>query len=249
MMIHHKGLNYLKSALYPPTNDADTGDDVTLQMAAVHSLLFLAEELGFHWSKPTVNQRGESGSSDAVLGTLDHDVTFVMDDGSHVTGSRSLLSATSTVFTAMLEGSYKESDQTEIPIKHADTKAFQLLIKHLHGCDIQIALETAHIENTFEVLLETLALSDRYMLESLEAEITKYICTKYMCKETLPHIFEVACIHTCNDLIRSCIQFTMARELDYKESSETLKEMFSGSHAAAAFDELRKLISEKLKSA
>ena len=246
MMIQHKGLESLKRVFQ--SSDEDTNSDtgtmyITPQFATVQSLLFLAEELKVHWSKLSAN---EGGSSNTLIAPVDHDVTFVMDDGRHVTGSRTMLSATSTVFAAMLEGAYKESEQTEITIQHGHTEAFQLLIKHLHGCDIQTALESIQTDNPLDMLLEALALSDRYMIEALEAEISKYISAKHMAKETLPNIFEVGCVHTCTDLVKSCFQFALAGDLGYKESSDTLNDMFSGSHVSFAFDALRKLIRDKL---
>ena len=245
-MIQHKGLGSLKPVLQLSDQHSDSDTEtmyVTPQVAAVQSLLFLAEELKVHWSKSPTTE-----SSNDLIAPVDHDVIFVMDDGSHVTGSRTLLSVTSTVFAAMLEGDYKESGQTEITIQHANTQAFQLLVKHLHGCDIQDALESIHTDNALDTLLEALALSDRYMLESLEAEISKYICAKQISKKTLPHIFEVACVYTCNELVKSCLQFSLAGELGYKESSDLLKDMFSGSHIDVTFEALRKLIRDKLSA-
>ena len=247
MMIHHKGLDNLQSALQTANADTNPDDEgfVPLQVAVVQSLLFLAEELKVHWSKSATNL---TANSDVIIRPSDHDVTFVMDDGRQVTGSRTLLSATSSVFTAMLEGAYKESDQTEIVIQHANTEAFQLLIKHLHGCDIQTALDTIHIEDTLDMLLQALALSDRYMLETLETELSRFICAKYMCKETVCRIFEVACVHTCADLVKMCIQFGLAGELGYKDSSDLLKDIFTGTHSSSAFVALQKLIRDKLSS-
>ena len=246
-MIHQKGLDNLKSALQTGSVDCNRDSEgfVPLQVTVVQSLLFLAEELKIHWSKSAANL---SASSDVMIRPSDHDVTFVMDDGCHVTGSRTLLSATSSVFAAMLEGAYKESDQTEIVIQHASTEAFQLLIKHLHGCDIQTALDTIDVDDTLDVLLQALALSDRYMLETLETEISRFICAKYMCKETVCRIFEVACVHTCADVVKMCIQFALADELGYKDSSDLLKDIFTGTHSSAAFAALQQLIRDKLSS-
>ena len=246
-MIHQKGLDNLRAALQTANVESNPDDEgfVPLQVAIVQSLLFLAEELKIHWSKSATNL---SASSDVMTRPSDHDVTFVMDDGHHVTGSRTLLSARSSVFAAMLEGAYKESDQKEIVIQHANTEAFQLLIKHLHGCAIQTALDTIHIEDTLDMLLQALALSDRYMLETLETELSRFICAKYMCKETVCRIFEVACVHTCADLVKMCIQFALAGELSYRDSSELLKDIFTGTHSSSAFVAIQKLIRDKLFS-
>ena len=252
-MINQKGLDNLRSALQTTNVDSNPDDpegDVPLQVAIAQSLLFLAEELDVHWSKSSAAAANQSSArSDVMIRSSDHDVTFVMDDGSHVTGSRTLLGATSSVFAAMLEGAYKESDQTEIVIQHANTEAFQLLVKHLHGSDIQTALDTSPIEeDTLDVLLQALALSDRYMLETLEADISRFICAKYMCKETVGRIFEVACVHSCTELVKMCIQFCLAGELSYKDSTDVLRDVLTGTHSSSAFVALQKLIRDKLSS-
>ncbi len=253
MMIQHKGFEYFKLALHEKGTAAETDSNTQenffcVQTAAVHSLLFLSEELQVHLSKSQANQKAANICSDVLIGASYHDVTFKMDDGRRVTGNRTLLSATSTVFAAMLEGAYKESGQTEIHIQDANTDAFQVLIKHLHGCDIQTALDSCCVEaeNVLDILCEALALSDRYMLESLEEDLSAFICVRHLSKETVVRVFEVACVHTCESLIKACLEFVLSTDAAFTLSCDWLKGMLSGAHATAVFNTLHGLISDKL---
>jgi len=62
----------------------------------------------------------------------DHDLVFLLDDGSQVHASRHVMSLSSDVFAAMLRGSFRESTEAEIRIPAAAPDAFRMMVSWLH---------------------------------------------------------------------------------------------------------------------
>jgi len=62
----------------------------------------------------------------------DHDLVFLLDDGSRVHASRHIMSLSSDVFAAMLRGSFRESTEAEIRIPAAVPDAFRMMVSWLH---------------------------------------------------------------------------------------------------------------------
>ncbi len=238
MMFVHKGFDYISQAL----TNAESANGLLKQ--AIHSLLFLAEELKLDWTgrrHTSTNKNQDNKESSNVIG--EHNVTFLLDDGSHVTGNRETMAANSTVFAAMLQGHYSESGQSEIVIHDVSTEAFQFLVSFLHGSDLSENISSLEPD----ILLETLALSDRYMLESLENKVSKMISAKNISKETLSHVFQTACLHNCAELVKDCVHYTLAKELSYQDSISALCDIFTGPHRSSAIDGLRTLLTENLR--
>jgi len=77
-----------------------------------------------------------SASCDSALHAVaadNHDLVFVLDDGSRVDASRQVMSSSSDVFAAMLGGGFRESTQREVRIPAAASGAFQTMVAWLHG--------------------------------------------------------------------------------------------------------------------
>ena len=89
-----------------------------------------------------------------------------------------ILIKTSSVFNGMLGkkpyGSFIESNKIEIEIHHPDTSfdAFQLFIKYLYGCEIEMNYT---LTNEFDIIYQLLYLSQYYMIDSLTDKLISYI--------------------------------------------------------------------------
>lgn len=108
---------------------------------------------------------------------LDHDVTFVSDDGSEVSACRKRLSDSSGVFGAMFGGSFAESGMGRVPLPGAGSAdVVRLLVHHLYGCRWCGVFEK--VEDVGN-LLDLLALSDRFLLPELNKAVAKEIVNRW----------------------------------------------------------------------
>ncbi len=234
MLVEHKGLNCLLRACAEPACSsgapAAAEGSMTLQNAAAHSLLYLAQELQVEWE-----QREYEHDIDLLaktrIGQEEHDVTFVFDDGTRVTGNREVIVAGSSVFDAMLEGAFQESEEKEISIRDTDPDAFRVLVNHFHNGDLYTSVAASGAvfpAEILDILLQTLALADRYMVRRLETEVKELICAKYMSKATVMRIFEVAVLHRSDGVVRECFLFVLSGQLSLAEASPLLMQMVTG---------------------
>jgi len=63
----------------------------------------------------------------------DGDLVFLLDDGSTVDASRSMMARSSEVFAAMLAGGFREAAEREVRIPAATSGAFRTMVAWLHG--------------------------------------------------------------------------------------------------------------------
>ena len=124
MLLEFRGLSLLLRSLEDPTT--------AVFPATVHSLSYLTVSLGLHFHHRHQQHGGPPQTSGNATSPspcpLPADVTFVMDDGSHVPGWRERLALKSSVFAAMLEGHYSESGQSRVRIPHVRSRAFRVLV-------------------------------------------------------------------------------------------------------------------------
>lgn len=120
MLVEFRGLTLLLRSLEDPTT--------AVFPATVHSLSYLTVSLGLVFHHRHHQQTQPHQTSDDATSRSPADVTFVMDDGSHVPGRRERLALKSSVFAAMLEGHYSESGQSRVRIPHVRSRAFRVLV-------------------------------------------------------------------------------------------------------------------------
>lgn len=120
MLLEFRGLSLLLRSLADPTT--------AVFPATVHSLSYLTVSLGLRVHRRHQQQGWSQQTSDDATSRSPADVTFVMDDGSHVPGWRDRLALKSSVFAAMLEGHYSESGQSHVRIPHVSSRAFRVLV-------------------------------------------------------------------------------------------------------------------------
>lgn len=123
--------------------------------------------------------------------SLDEIVTFELDDLTTVKANRVFLCQNSEVFSAMLMGCFKESEEKCVRLKNVTKPALEYLFTLLHfglnnpRCDIQVFPMAEKLETNLEVLL----LADRFLFEKLKVLLSSAILQFQLNPETADKIY------------------------------------------------------------
>ena len=155
---------------------------------------------------PTKKRRMEVCCSDSVNNsstgcrynetdtTEPYNVILKLDSEEFIKAHRSVLSAFSEVFSAMLSSDYAEAKQPEVIVKDIDYDVLLFLVHYAYGCQRYLPEDTTtdpatlctlfekclpsdHSLANFDFLLDLLVCADRFLLDGL----------KYQCQQLLIH--------------------------------------------------------------
>ena len=239
------------------------GTNKTLQAAALLGLMTLAErlDLRFHMAKTpetsTMKDDLKSETSRAGTGDSHFDVTFVLDSGDKIMAHRVTLVERSPVFTAMLEGWYIESDQTMIALREVSTKAFKVLIAHLHGnpmsCnDIAMLADPVmgkQSDQFLSLLLEVHAAADRFMQDDLKSATTKMLVEECVSLANLQELLFHGLLHNADWLMEQCLAFLLvgSHHMTVSKRTKELVCILQGKHGPAISQVLHSLFKKAMK--
>lgn len=174
----------------------------------------------------------EASDADRSFTAADEDVTFMFDDGSWASAVRSVLVSSSDVFAAMLAGHYSESNASMIRIPHVSPAAFRLLLRaapmdRLPPPDVASCNPLPH-----DLLLELLALADRYLFVGLLHDVSEGIAADLLDAATVAEIFDAATAHNAHWLASECIRFILlSHSLALRVRCTTVAEIIAGQAA------------------
>ncbi|XP_022838097.1 armadillo repeat-containing protein 5 [Spodoptera litura] len=123
--------------------------------------------------------------------SLDEIVTFELDDLTTVKANRVFLCQNSEVFSAMLMGCFKESEEKCVRLKNVTKPALEYLFTLLHfglnnpKSDVQIFPMAEKLETNLEVLL----LADRFLFEKLKGLLSSAILQFQLNPDTADKIY------------------------------------------------------------
>ena len=123
------------------------------------------------------------------------DLNFQMDDGTIISAHKQVMEMASNYFTAMLSYRYLESTQAVIQISDVSPNVFEFALHHIYGCTIASSKQPAEASSSvshcqvlkrnvsqlqtantrLEFLLQLLAFSDRFMLDSLRTVCEQFL--------------------------------------------------------------------------
>ncbi|KAF9421142.1 hypothetical protein HW555_002854 [Spodoptera exigua] len=185
-LIDCSGLNLLFSII------AESKEDI---QDCVTALAKLANNV--HIKDPKVLENRFTGqiyvSYDPILDNLSFDeiVTFELDDLTTVKANRVFLCQNSEVFSAMLMGCFKESEEKCVRLKNVTKPALEYLFTLLHfglnnpKNDVQIFPMAEKLETNLEVLL----LADRFLFEKLKGLLSSAILQFQLNPDTADKIY------------------------------------------------------------
>ncbi|KAM5127432.1 armadillo repeat-containing protein 5 [Mantella aurantiaca] len=147
------------------------------------------------------------------------DLVFVLDGGEELEGSRDLVSRSSEVFHAMLQGGYAESRQREVRVREVPACAFLPLLHYLHGCARHSLCPTlqrlCQVERDQEIsqspLASTLAAAGRFLLPGLQCLLENTVRDSLLNLHSLASVYNFAATHECSRLRRDCCVYLLKR--------------------------------------
>ena len=93
------------------------------------------------------------------------DLILVCDDGTEVSCNKAVICGASSVFAAMLDGSFTESDKARVALPNTSSQSLTCLVHFLYTCSPDTCPQFSNLEA--DTLLELVTLSDKYLLSDL----------------------------------------------------------------------------------
>ena len=173
------------------------------------------------------------------VATGNKDLTFFLDSQETVTAERAVMSASSSVFAAMLEGHFSESSQSQVRIAKVKKVPLELTVAYLHGNHSwlqRLSSETAkqseldqNEASTSSINIDTalmiLELSDRFMLHGLQQKLSDAVCHCLMNSDNVQCIMKFAVMHHERELARQCVCYVLGAKMGYRERVEIGKRL------------------------
>ncbi|XP_070571981.1 armadillo repeat-containing protein 5-like [Ptychodera flava] len=175
------------------------------------------------------------------------DIQFAVADGPKIKANREQIASSSTVFAAMLSGSYVESKQSVVTINEVTHQAFSFIVHHLYGCRLETCAVMQELLDTIEELeLEILALSDRFMLPTLLELLHDVIIVRYFNFLSIVRLYRYCCLYHCGSLQEECLSFILTKETGIMTRVACFKELSQCSENDSAYDKIYSLIERNI---
>ena len=180
-----------------------------------------------------------------VCNDADYVVSFLLDDGISVTSNRATLVKVSSVFAAMLDGSFSERNKSQIPLPHIPSKPFQVLINALHG-DIH-SLESCCHSKSLDILLDILKLCDRFILGDHLQDISNAVFS-LVDTENLHHILLFSLQHNCALLARRCASYLLFADVPLSRRLVWINKLVELASVSEIIDLLRSVFTHHMSA-
>ena len=132
--------------------------------------------------------------------SADLTLVLVCSDGGEVKVHRSILSARSPTFYAMMESDMKEKRSGRIELKDFEKNIVESMVQFIY---------TAKIDEKFEDFVDLMKIGHKYMIKSLVEECSKKIA-RGISKENVLELGVMADTYSVEDLAKSCAEFVVA---------------------------------------
>jgi len=190
-----------------------------------------------------------------VEGVADDDIVLLCDDGSEIACNKEVLCVASHVFSAMLSGSFNESEQTRVPLRHISAQAITCLVHYLYTCDPDTCPEFTNL--SADTLLELVTLSDKYLLTELNLSTCHAIIRhagsprhlSQIYKSALQTNYPVNCAGRSGTLSTSVVNYLLVGTMSTRARVELVMELIKSGLGQHFLDQVGKIIRDKLDQA
>lgn len=167
-------------------------------------------------------------------------VTFILDDDSSLRADRNILIDKSHYFNRLLNGSFKESKEECVKLRHTNYHSLKCLI-YLLNCDMDMS-EPKNIQLEITILLDVIMLCHRYLLDELCLYLT--ICVKQFClsAESIPIIYKWSLESGTNILRSEIISYILSNAINDCDIS-IFMQLFDLSFTELLIEDIEKLLS------
>ena len=162
ILLRHDTLDTLLDTLEGVRGDAGEQSDIVRD--CVYSLSQLTRYLGVACDDLSVSDVGVTECRRSET-DMEDDLTLVCDDESEIRCNKSVICEASSVFAAMLAGSFKESDKTRIRLRSTSSQSLTCLVHFLYTCNPDTCPQFSNLQA--DTLIELVTQSDKYLLGEL----------------------------------------------------------------------------------
>ena len=284
LLLQYNGISMILSALSDPQEHDDvvraveslayliSNSNVRLPEPIPLCLLFIGKDQD-HFGKPvaefpTKKRKMEMCCSNSVNNsstgcrynentTVPYNVTLKLDSEEFIRAHRSVLSAFSEVFSAMLSSDYAEAKQPEVIVKDMSYDVLLFLVHYAYGCQRYLPEDTTtdpatlcalfekclpsdHSLADFDFLLDLLVCADRFLLDGL----------KYQCQQLLIHcvnkhrVVDAYLCGTCynaSELRDFSLKYVFLGNLDLRCVYDCMRRLLESNERRCVFEDLKRV--------
>lgn len=149
-------------------------------------------------------------------------VTFSLDDQSLVKADKYSLSDASEVFSSMLYGSFKESNEEVVRLRDVSQASLVLLLVYCKSYvgELELSIAKPDVIDVLDLLL----ISDRYLILDLNVKLKDYIKLKYFNAENLAQLIkwchmklDLNCGNEVEDLYSDACAFLLSGQIQQQQ--------------------------------
>lgn len=229
-------------------------------VSAVESIIVLCKEISITAPRylPAVhNAPSDESSCIYELNPGEKDVMFLLDDGTTISASKSLLIEKSAVFNAMLQGEFSESQQDQIKIGDVSKDAFSYTMHFLYGCKSVSEKQNKNLLETrlvdcpvhsadIETLLEVTTLADRLLLNEMQEHAQRVIMAYFLQPNNASHVYSIARSHNCRHLSTSVLRHVLSPLTKSEEKVTFMNDLLKSPLSKAVVVDMKLLIKQHL---
>ncbi|EGI67349.1 PREDICTED: armadillo repeat-containing protein 5-like [Acromyrmex echinatior] len=165
-------------------------------------------------------------------------VILELDDGTTVKACRQTLCHYSPVFSAMLEGHFRESNKRLIRLRNMSRNALKTLI---------LATNDDRFKNrSIESLLEAVLLADYFLMPNFLIELLTETSINKLNHETFYRAWCWARKHSCHEFRSFCVKKFLTTKMSWSETMRTFHDFYTTNAFNEFLCEIRDIITDEL---
>ncbi|KYM95607.1 Armadillo repeat-containing protein 5 [Cyphomyrmex costatus] len=165
-------------------------------------------------------------------------VILELDDGTTVKACKEVLCQYSPVFSAMLEGHFKESNKKLIQLRNMSRNALKTLI---------LAMSDDKFKNrNIESLLEAVLLADYFLMPNVLIDLLTETSINKLNHETVCRAWCWARKHSCHEFRSFCVKKFLTTKMSLSETIRTFHDFYTTNAFDEFLCEIRDLITDEL---
>lgn len=175
-------------------------------------------------------------------------VTFELDDLSTVKANRVFLCQNSDVFSAMLQGCFRESIEKCVRLRNVTKPALEYLLMLLH-CGLnnpKYDVEVFPMADKLETNLEVLLLSDRFLFEKLKGLLSSAILQFMLAPETADKVYVWSLSDGMGFLCVESVAYLLVGKMSEIERTQSFKTILDSKYKEQWLDDIKSLILRQL---
>lgn len=180
--------------------------------------------------------------------TSDEIVTFELDDLSTVKANRVFLCQNSDVFSAMLMGCFKESEENCVRLKNVTKPALEYLFFLIYWAydNPKLDVHTFPMTTDLRTSLEVLLLADRFLFEKLKTLLSSAILQFQLTPETADKIYVWSLSDGMGFLCVESVAYLLTGKMCEKDRTKSFKTILNLEYREQWLEDIKSMILRQL---